>query len=61
MSFQDFIAMMEDYPQTDATLTNTSLDEDASIIYGTYEIYSKESGAFKPYNLLEYPPIFLFF
>ena len=29
MSFQDFIAMMEDYPQTDATLTNTSLDGDA--------------------------------
>ena len=39
MSFQEFIAMMEDYPQTDATLTNTSLDEDASIIYGTYEIF----------------------
>jgi glucose-6-phosphate isomerase len=48
MSFQEFIAMMEDYPQTDATLTNTSLDEDASIIYGTYEIYNKECGAFKP-------------
>ncbi len=39
MSFQDFIAMMEDYPQTDATLTNTSLDDDASIIYGIYEPY----------------------
>lgn len=49
MSFQDFIAMMEDYTIPNATLTNTSLDEDTSIIYGDLQ------------HALEYPPIFLYF
>jgi hypothetical protein len=50
MSFQDFIAMMEDYPIPDATLTNTSLDEDNSLIYGDLRTL-----------YVEYPPIFLYF